>query len=214
MTTSGSTSFGLPIDEIVTDAYRMVGNINPTGDDLRTAKRALDLMLIDWNNRGLNVWAVDNVLVTVSAATTTLAPTIQHVYEAILLVDSTTEIQLTLIDETTYVQYHNKTTANGRPSVFYTQLKRTSPVLVVWPVPEAAMTVRLHVSRQLEDTGGVYNNIDVPRRFLPAAVEGLASSMSYMAPASAVMLKERADRSWWLAWTAERERVSVTIRPA
>lgn len=212
MTTSGTTSFGLPIDEIVTDAYRMIGNVNPTGDSLRTAKRELDLMLIDWNNRGLNVWAVDNVLVSVSAATTTLSPTIQHVYEAVLI-DGTTETELTLIDEKTYIQYPDKTKA-GTPSVFYVQLKRDAPTLVVWPVPAAATSIRLHVSRQLEDTGGVYNTIDVPRRYLPAAVAGLASSMAYMAPALAPMLQARADRAWWLAWTAERERVSLTVRPA
>ena len=193
MTTSGTTSFGLPIDEIVTDAYRMIGNVNPTGDNLRTAKRELDLMLIDWNNRGLNIWAVDNVLVSVSAATTTLAPTIQHVYDAVMI-DGTTETELTLIDEKTYIQYPNKTNT-GKPSVFYVKLDRDAPKLVVWPVPAAATSIRLHVSRQLEDAGGVYNTIDVPRRYLNAIVLGLASAMAYAAPALAPMLQERAERA-------------------
>ena len=59
MATSGAVSFSPDVGELVEEAYERAGLQMVSGYDLRTARRSLDLMLMEWANRGINLWCVD-----------------------------------------------------------------------------------------------------------------------------------------------------------
>ena len=61
MTTSGTATFNLPLTEIVEDAFERCGLESRTGYDLRTARRSLNLMTIEWANRGINLWTIEQI---------------------------------------------------------------------------------------------------------------------------------------------------------
>jgi hypothetical protein len=57
--TSGAVSFSPDVGELVEEAYERAGLQMVSGYDLRTARRSLDLMLMEWANRGINLWCVE-----------------------------------------------------------------------------------------------------------------------------------------------------------
>ena len=59
MATSGTTSFDLPIDEIIEEAFERTGmRGNRTGYQLKSARRSLNIMFSEWGNRGVHLWKV------------------------------------------------------------------------------------------------------------------------------------------------------------
>ena len=69
MATSGTTLFDLDIEEIITEAYERCGIESRTGYDLRTARRSLNLLFLDWASRGLNLWTIEQRSLSLSANT-------------------------------------------------------------------------------------------------------------------------------------------------
>jgi len=59
MTTSGTSSFNLDLSELVEEAFERCGAELRTGYDLRTARRSLNLLTIEWANRGINMWTIE-----------------------------------------------------------------------------------------------------------------------------------------------------------
>ena len=58
MATSGTTAFNLEISEIIEEAFERCGLQSKTGYDIETARRSLNLLSLEWVNRGLNIWTV------------------------------------------------------------------------------------------------------------------------------------------------------------
>ena len=59
MATSGTTTFNLDIADICEEAFERAGVEMRGGYDLKTARRSLDLMSLEWINRGLNLWTLE-----------------------------------------------------------------------------------------------------------------------------------------------------------
>jgi uncharacterized protein YajQ (UPF0234 family) len=59
MATSGTTAFEMDFTEIAEEAWERAGREMRSGYDLRTARRSMNLMTIEWQNRGLNLWTID-----------------------------------------------------------------------------------------------------------------------------------------------------------
>jgi len=59
MSTSGTTSFNLDLNNLVEEAFERCGQELRTGYDLRTARRSLNLLTIEWANRGINLWTIE-----------------------------------------------------------------------------------------------------------------------------------------------------------
>ena len=55
MTTSGTNTFNLNLNDLVEEAFERCGAELRTGYDLRTARRSLNLLTIEWANRGINL---------------------------------------------------------------------------------------------------------------------------------------------------------------
>ena len=73
MTTSGSTGFSPEFTEIAEEAWERAGREMRTGYDLRTARRSMNLMTIEWQNRGINMWTIDQGTITLTAGVNTYA---------------------------------------------------------------------------------------------------------------------------------------------
>ena len=117
--TTGTTSFNLDLNNLVEDAFERCGQELRTGYDLRTARRSLNLLTIEWANRGINLWTVEPGQITLNQN--------QIMYalpnDTIDLLDMVTrtgtgqnqqDININRISESTYITIPNKN-ATGRP---------------------------------------------------------------------------------------------------
>jgi hypothetical protein len=121
MTTTGSTSFNLEFTELAEEAWERAGREMRSGYDLRTARRSLNLMTIEWANRGLNMWTIETGTITLTQGLNTYAlPTdtidlLDHVIRTQPNVASTqSDLSITRISVSTYATIPNKLT-QGRP---------------------------------------------------------------------------------------------------
>jgi len=121
MTTSGTTTFNLDLNNLIEEAFERCGTELRTGYDMRTARRSLNLLTIEWANRGINLWTIEQgqiPLVTGQAIYPIPSNTIDlldHVIRQNNGVQSTQiDINISRISESTYSSIPNKLT-NGRP---------------------------------------------------------------------------------------------------
>lgn len=223
MATSGTYSFTLDLAEIVEEASERLGIELRSGYDYRTARRSLDLLMLEWQNRGLNLWTVKQATQALTAGTGqyTLDPERLDVIEAIARRGSgtdQTDYRLERISVSQYAQQSNKN-LQGRPTKFWVDRQPEGITVNLWPVPEDS-TYSLHYwyMERIEDTGKpASNTVDVPARFLPALISGLAYQMAMKVPgkeAMAPLLKEVYEEQWTLAADSARDKSSLWLRPA
>ena len=115
MPTSGSTGFSPEFTEIAEEAWERAGREMRTGYDLRTARRSMNLMTIEWQNRGINMWTIDQGTITLTAGVNTYALPIdtidllEHVIRTGQNVSSTqADLTITRISVSTYATIPNK----------------------------------------------------------------------------------------------------------
>ena len=133
MTTSGSTGFTLDFAEIAEEAWERAGQEMRTGYDLRTARRSMNLMTIEWQNRGINMWTIDQGALTLTAGLNTYALPLDTIdlMDHVIRTGSNTastqsDLSITRISMPTYATIPNKL-AQGRPIQVFVQ--RLSGVL-------------------------------------------------------------------------------------
>ena len=123
--TSGTSVFNLDLVEMVEEAYERCGSQSRTGYDLKTARRSLNLMLIEWANRGINLWTVEETSIILNPNQGIYAVPVDTV--DILDLETRTnnadttnqsDINLSRISEPTYATIPNKLTT-GRPVQVY-----------------------------------------------------------------------------------------------
>jgi len=115
MSTSGSTDFDLEFTDIAEEAWERAGREMRSGYDLRTARRSMNLMTIEWQNRGINMWTIDQGTLTLTAGINTYAlPTdtidlLEHVIRTGANAASTqADLSITRISVSTYATIPNK----------------------------------------------------------------------------------------------------------
>lgn len=121
MTTSGTTAFDLDFTEIAEEAWEIAGREMRSGYDLKTARRSMNLLTIEWQNRGINMWTIEPGIITLTAGLSTYAlPTdtidlLEHVIRTGQNTASTqADLNITRISVSTYATIPNKL-AQGRP---------------------------------------------------------------------------------------------------
>jgi hypothetical protein len=70
MTTSGTYNFSLSIDEVIQEAIEMIGGELTLGHEPKSARRSINLLLQDWQNRGILLWTTNTTTVSVSTSVT------------------------------------------------------------------------------------------------------------------------------------------------
>ena len=224
MATSGTQVFNLDLSEIVEEAFERCGAELRTGYDLRTARRSLNLLFADWANRGINLWTVDQGSITLVPGTATYnlpiytVDLLEHVIRTGAGNASTqADLNITRISVSTYATIPNKLT-QARPIQVYIDRLSPTPTITVWPVPDNSQTYTFVYwrLRRIEDAGNGVNTMDVPFRFLPCMIAGLASYLSLKVPGGlerAQMLQAQYDAAWELAAGEDREKAAVRFVP-
>lgn len=221
-TTSGSTTFSPDLSEIIEEAYERCGSELRSGYDFRTARRSLNLLLLDWANRGTNLWTVASGTIAMVDGTATYdLPTntvdlIDHIIRT-GAGSSQSDLNIARIGVSAYAAIPNKT-SEGRPNQVYVNRQALTPTITVWPVPDASSTysfVYWYLAR-IEDAGDGSNTQAVPFRFLPPLVAGLAYHLAMKIPGAIDRLdalKVQYDEAWQLASEEDREKAPLRLVP-
>jgi hypothetical protein len=137
MTTSGTASFNLDLNEMVEEAFERAGSQLRTGYDLRTARRSLNLLFADWANRGVNMWTFEQNTITLTQGQPTYAlpddtvDLLDHVIRTNANQPSNqSDLTITRISVSTYATIPNKLT-QGRPIQVWVQRLSGSEALLV-----------------------------------------------------------------------------------
>jgi hypothetical protein len=221
MTTSGTTSFNPDIIDLIEDAYEMVGMEVRGGYDMKTARRSLDMLFREWGNRGINMWTLKQFTVPVVASGYSLVVTLPADTIDVLDVAWRTgtglaqnDQSLTRLSGMQWAGISNKN-ETGVPGQYYVH-RVVPPILRLWPTPTADGTIVCWGLRSIEDTGAYPNTADIPPRFLPALVSGLAYYIAMKSPNATPripMLQAEYDRQWTLAAEEDRDRSSFIMVP-
>lgn len=231
MTTSGTSAFSPDLTELFEEAYERAGIEIRSGYDLRTAQRSFNILTTEWANRGVNLWLIQegSIALTTGVATYNLpVDTIDLLDHVIRQNPGNTatqiDISISRISGSTYSTIPNKL-STGRPIQVY--INRQSgeatptgvqyPTITVWPVPpDNTYTFVYWRLRRIQDAGTGVNTADIPFRFIPALVSGLAYYIAMKRPESAAMLPMLAaeyTRQWDLASEEDREKAPVRFVP-
>lgn len=239
MTTSGSSTFNLDLNELVEEAFERCGAELRTGYDLRTARRSLNLLTIEWANRGINLWTIEQGELPLVQG--------QIVYDlpvdTIDLLDHVTrtgtglnqqDLNINRISESTYSTIPNKNTT-GRPiqvwinrqsGATYPEGLSTAvkyPTINIWPAPDQGTLEQPYYKfvywrlRRIQDAGNGVNTQDIPFRFLTCMVAGLAYYLSMKLPnitmERAMGLKAEYEQQFQLAAEEDREKANIRFVP-
>jgi len=223
MTTSGTIAFNMEFTEIAEEAWERAGREMRSGYDLRTARRSMNLMTIEWQNRGINMWTVDSGTVSLVAGTSRYQLPIDTIdlMEHQIRTNSgnaTTQSDLTIsrISVSTYASIPNKL-SQGRPIQLYIERLRDEPHVNVWPVPDSNDYVLYYWRmRRIQDAGAGVETADMNFRFLPCLVAGLAYHIAMKVPElmpRVQMLKAVYDEQFEMAANEDREKTSARFVP-
>ena len=226
MATSGTYTFNLDLGDIVEEAFERAGLVVRSGYDYRTARRSLDMLMLEWQNRGLNLWTVQEGTTSITAGTSryALSADILDIIEAFVRTDAGSTTQqvdqpLSRISVSQYAHLSNKLT-QAKPLQYWLEKDPGAIAFNLWPVPDDNETYTLvyYYMQRVEDAGAVAsNNMDVPSRWLPALVAGLAYHIAIKKPEVSdrtTMLKELYEEQWVLAADADREKAALYLAPS
>jgi hypothetical protein len=223
MTTSGTTAFNMDFTEIAEEAWERAGREMRSGYDLRTARRSMNLMTIEWQNRGINMWTIDSGTVNLVQGTSRYqlpADTIDLMEHQIRTNsgNAATQSDLTIsrISVSTYASIPNKL-SQGRPIQLYIERLRDEPHVNVWPVPDNNDYVLYYWRmRRVQDAGAGAETADMNFRFFPCLVAGLAYHIAMKVPElvdRVQMLKSVYDEQFDMAASEDREKTSARFVP-
>lgn len=221
MATSSTTSFNLDLVQLVEEAFERCGSELKSGYDLRTARRSLNLLFADWANRGLNMWTFEQGTITLFADRPTYnlpADTVDLMEVYLRTGTGTTQLDKALnrIGLSTYASIPSKNMTGDPQQVLIDRVG--TPTITVWPVPtgdNVTATLVYWRLRRIQDAGTGANTMDVPFRFLPALVAGLAYYLALKLGAldRVQLLKDQYDEAWVFAAEEDREKASIRFVP-
>ena len=192
-TTSGTTIFekGFSISDIVEESYERIGIEGVSGYQLKSARRSLNIMFQEWGNRGLHYWEVANNSITLvnnqsvytmyrsttdGTSSATAVYGVDDILEASYRNASNIDTPLTKINRSTYQALSNKT-STGNPTQYFVQrfIDKITVTLYLTPgTSEAGNFFNYYYVKRIQDAGDYTNDADVPYRFVPCMIAGLA----------------------------------------
>ena len=229
MATSGTYTFNLDTAHIIEEAYERIGQQSKTGNDLKTARRSLNLLLTKWVNDGVNLFTLDltttSLTKDVNNITLSASQYLDVLDGAIRDNSDTSNPQDISIERISLDEYLNIPTKNdtGKPVQF--AVERNSQFIssgtathkiYFWPIPDQTYyQFTSWTIRYPQDVTATYSqNPDIPRRYLPALISGLAVELAVkFAPDRLNILKPLYDEEWMKAKEEDRERVSFYVQP-
>ena len=197
MASSGTTVFEKTffIDDIIEESFERIGLINNTGNQMKAARRSLNIMFQEWSNRGLHYWEVANNSITLvdgqaeytmfrstgdGTSSATAVYGVDDVLEAVYRNASNVDSPLTKINRSTYQGLSNKT-SEGTPTQYFVQRFIDKVTVTLYLTPgssQAGHKVNYYYVKRIQDVGDYTNAIDVPYRFVPCMASGLSYYLS------------------------------------
>ena len=232
-TTSGTTTFekGFSISDIIEESYERIGIQGVSGYQLKGARRSLNIMFQEWANRGLHYWEVGNNSITLvdGQATYTIYRStddgtsdataiygVDDILEASYRNASNVDTPLTKINRSTYQALANKT-SEGTPSQYFVQRFIDKITITLYLTPgstEAGKFLNFYYVSRIQDAGAYTNDVDVPYRFVPCMIAGLAYYLGVkFAPERVQMLKMLYEDELNRALTEDGSSSSSSITP-
>ena len=219
MATSGTAAIDYDILSIAEEAFERAGLEMRSGYDLRSAMRSLNILTMEWANRGLNLWTIASGTVSLVAGTATYSlptDTIDLIEHQLRVTSggTTTDYSLNRISVSDYAGIPVKA-STGRPLQIYIQ-RGAAPQVTVWPVPDQTYTLAYYRLRRIEDSASGVNTMDMPFRFMPALIAGLAFHIAMKRPEAAErvpLLKAYYEEQFQLAADEDRDRASLNLVP-
>jgi len=220
MATSGVSNFDPTFDEILQDAIAMVGGGPILAEELTAGQRGVDLMLISIQNRNILLHKIETTTITVSASVGSYA--FDNTILDVLYASAATSVansgsnQLERHGYERWAELPSKD-LQGRPTSYWFDRRRNGNILNIWPTPDTDYVVELTIQKTVEDTVRAFNNVDVPRRFIPALTYGLAywiglRRSSRVPTERLTLLKNSYEQELREAMREDRERGSIFIR--
>lgn len=210
------------LSELFEEAFERAGLEMRTGYDLRTVRRSLNLLTLEWQNRGLNLFTIESgttALTTGTATYTMPTDTIDLIEHQLRTGTGTSQIDTALmrISVATYAQQTNKNT-RGRPTQIYVDRGSSNVRVTLWPVPENDdYTLSYYRLKGIDGLStGISGSAQIPPRFVPALVSGLAFQIAMKKPEAAgraQALREEYERQFQMAASEDEDRSSWYVTP-
>ena len=192
-TTSGTATFekGFSIADIVEEAYERIGIQGVSGYQLKGARRSLNILFQEWANRGLHYWEIANNNITLvngqsvytmfrstsdGTSDATAVYGVEDVLEASYRNSDDIDFPLTKINRSEYQSFSNKS-ETGVPTQYFVQRFIDKITITLYLTPgtsEAGNKINYYYAKRIQDAGDYTNDADVPYRFVPCMVTGLA----------------------------------------
>jgi len=237
MTVVANATFNLDLSEMVEEAFERCGSELRSGYDLRTARRSLNLLFADWANRGINLWTIEQGQIPLVQGTNTYdlpldtVDLIEHVIRTNPGVQNTqADLTISRISVSTYATIPNKLQqarpiqvwVNRQSGATYAGTSSSTPPagvntpkIVIWPTPDQGTALDPYYRfvywrlRRIHDAGDGSNTMDIPFRFLPCLIAGLAYYLALKIPGADArlgVLKQQYDEAWEFAATEDRDK--------
>ena len=211
------------LPDLFEEAYQRAGLELRTGNDLRNVRRSFNILTMEWQNRGLNLWTIEagtQAIVAGTSVYTLPADTVDLVEHQIRTGTGVNQIDtnLTRVSVSTYAQQSAKN-ATGKPTQIFIQRLSASTTVTLWPVPDASYTISYY---RIAGIDGIASGIDgattsfIPPRFVPCLVSGLAYYLAMKRPEVAnrvVPLKQEYEFQFELAAGEDTESASARFVP-
>ena len=229
--TTDVSDFNLDLNAIIEEAFERCGAEVRSGYDFRTARRSLNLLTMDWANRGINMWTIEQgeEVLTYNVGTYDLPVDTVDLLDHVIRTGTGTnqiDINISRISVSTYAMIPTKN-ATGRPIQVWIERRtgatdssnvEVNPRYTVWPKPDNSTTYTFVYwrLRRMQNAGNGINGQDIPFRMMPALVAGLAYYLSLKIPGAEMrtpMLKAMYDEAWELASTEDREKAPIRLVP-
>ena len=218
MAVSGTFNFNLDIDEIIQEATEMLGGEQTLGHEPASARRSINLMLKDWQNRGVMLWTTAVTAVTVNTSVTSydLSSNVLDIMELVVNRDEV-DLQAQRISFEEY-QLIPRKGQTGRASQYTVKRNLDNPTISLWPIPENSTDVlKIETISELQDVDkSAIQNADIPKYFLPPLTCGLAYYLGMKRPGvpenRIMMLKQNYEELLDRAMIENRERANMFIK--
>jgi hypothetical protein len=217
MATSGTTDFNLNIDDLIEEAFERCGMRMTAGYQLSSARRSLNLLFLDWANRGLNLWTIEEATYSLVQGdrVINLATDTVNVLSAVIrqtINGQQQDISLDRVSREDYLDMPDKLT-QARPAQYYVE-RSNAPKVYFYPTADTNYTFVYYRIRRIQDAGAYTNTSDVNFRFLPCLASGLAYMLSLKyAPDRTGALKQIYEEDFQRAALEDRDTASVHFVP-
>lgn len=210
------------LPEMFEDAFERAGLRMSSGYDVRTARRSLHMLLLEWQNRGYNAFMVETGSTTLTSGTSTVTMPASTVDVIEMMVrtgtgTSQTDYTVTRISVSDYAKTSNKA-SSGRPTQAWVSRTSAGVTVNLWPVPDDNYTFFYYVLAAVDGvTSGIGGAADIPPRFVPALTAGLAFHIAMKRPETgdrAIGLRDEYETQLRLAMEADDDTFTTYIIPA